>query len=108
MRKRFSTINDLIEDLAETMDLHPDVVQQTLHEMAPDRNWWGRFEDITAKQYAAIAEYVYASITGQPFPKDWEQQLFDAIEEEERQAAEMADFEAFRSANEQSKKPFWG
>jgi len=79
MRRNYSTINDLRDHLVETMDLEPEAVRNAL---TANRDLWGRYEEITPAQYAAISRAVYEQVTGGDYPSDWAQRDAERIAEE--------------------------
>ena len=82
MRRNFTTITELQDELADSMDLDPEAVRNALR---ANRDLWGRYEDITGEQYAAISRAVYEQVTGEDYPADWAQ-ADAAIADEESEA----------------------
>lgn len=83
MRRTFTTMTDLRDYLADTMQLEPEAVRVALSHW---RRLWGRFEEITTAQLAAISRAVYGEVTGQRYPADWARRDDEAIERGEAEA----------------------
>jgi len=82
MRRNFTTITELQDELADSMDLDPEAVRNALR---ANRDLWGRYEEITPAQYAAISRAVYEQVTGEDYPAEWAQ-ADAAVTDEESEA----------------------
>jgi len=92
----FTTITDLSEALADTMQLDVAAVRWALW---AHRALWGRYEDITPVQYAALSAAVWADVTGEPYPGEWTDADHERIQQEgARDARESPDAQLLRAA----------
>ena len=68
---RYHDIFDLRDSMAEDMALDALAVENALH---GNRDMWGRYEDISARQYATLCRVVWEQVTGTTYPDDWARQ----------------------------------
>ena len=80
-RPHFTTIADLRTYLQDTMGLAQSA-QEIEDAIRQHHDLFGRYERMTAQEYATLARAVYEGLTGDGYPSDWAQQDAGEIEEE--------------------------